>query len=197
AVGVKEVLTGSADDALRAGGTLADNVDDIIRNAGLTQAQIDDIIKTPQGQRPNPSTYLPQEYISNDLLRVEMYKKIASIRNRDNRDDLIEELIDRFGDPTKPVMNLIDIAHLKSLAGKIGIDLIQSKGDTLQMRFSMMADIDIMKLISAMEKHKKFMLLIPGNPPSINYFEINKKNEELFKGAVEVMNEIVKDTLSV
>ena len=46
--------------------------------------------------------YLPQEYIANDLLRVEMYKKIASIRNRDNRDDLIEELIDRFGDPNRP-----------------------------------------------------------------------------------------------
>ena len=67
AVGVKEVLTGSADDALRAGGTLADDVDDIIRNAGLTQAQIDDIIKTPQGQRPNPSTYLSQEYIDQHL----------------------------------------------------------------------------------------------------------------------------------
>lgn len=141
--------------------------------------------------------YLPQEYVTSDVMRIEMYKKIAGIDSYEAREDLIEELIDRFGDPTKPVMNLIDIAHLKSLAGKIGIDLIQSKGDTLQMRFSMMADIDIMKLISAMEKHKKFMRLIPGNPPSINYFEINKKNEELFKGAVEVMNEIVKDTLSV
>ena len=64
---VKEVLTGSADDALRAGGTLADDVDGIVRNAGLTQAQIDDIIKTPKGQRPNPNTYLTQEYIDQHL----------------------------------------------------------------------------------------------------------------------------------
>jgi len=66
-VNIKEILTGSADDALRAGGTLSDDVDDVIRSAGLTQAQIDDIIKTPQGQRPNPSTYLPQEYIDQHL----------------------------------------------------------------------------------------------------------------------------------
>ncbi|MBQ6715701.1 MAG: transcription-repair coupling factor, partial [Clostridia bacterium] len=141
--------------------------------------------------------YLPQEYVESDVMRIEMYKKIAGIDSYDARDDLIEELIDRFGDPTKPVMNLIDIAQLKSLAGKIGIDLITSKGDTLVMRFSMMADIDIMKLIKAMEKHKKFMRLLPGNPPSISYFEINKKNEELLKGAVEAMTEIVKDTLTV
>lgn len=141
--------------------------------------------------------YLPQEYVTSDVMRIEMYKKIAGIDSNDARDDLIEELIDRFGDPTKPVMNLIDIAQLKSLAEKIGIDLIQSKGDALVMRFSMMADIDIMKLISAMEKHKKCMRLMPGNPPSISYFEINKKNEELLKGAVEVMTEIVKDTMSV
>ena len=67
AVNVKEILTGSGDDALRAAGTLADDVDDIARNAGLTQTQIDDIIHTPKGQRPNPSTYLTQEYINQHL----------------------------------------------------------------------------------------------------------------------------------
>ncbi|MDO4546712.1 MAG: transcription-repair coupling factor, partial [Clostridia bacterium] len=42
--------------------------------------------------------YLPGDYVENDVVRVEVYKKIASIRNRDDREDLIEELIDRFGD---------------------------------------------------------------------------------------------------
>lgn len=42
-------------------------MDDLIRNAGLTPSQIDDIIKAPKGQRPNPSTYLSQEYIDQHL----------------------------------------------------------------------------------------------------------------------------------
>jgi len=67
ALNVKEILTGGADDALRAGGTLADDADDVIRNAGLTQTQIDDIIRIPKGQRPNPNTYLTQEYIDQHL----------------------------------------------------------------------------------------------------------------------------------
>ena len=67
ALNVKEILTGSADDALRAGGTLPDDMDDVIHNAGLTQAQIDDIINIPRGQRPDPITYLTQEYIDQHL----------------------------------------------------------------------------------------------------------------------------------
>lgn len=67
AVSVKDILTGGGDDALRAGGTLADNVDDVARSAGLTRTQIDDIIKTPRGQRPDPSTYLTKECIDHHL----------------------------------------------------------------------------------------------------------------------------------
>ena len=48
----------------------------------------------------------------------------GSIRSQADRDDLIEELIDRFGDPNKPVMNLIEVAQLKACCGKLGIDYV-------------------------------------------------------------------------
>lgn len=67
AVNVKEILISSSDDALRTVGTLTDGADDVIQNAGLTRSRIDDIIKTSKGRRPNPSTYLSQEYIDQHL----------------------------------------------------------------------------------------------------------------------------------
>ena len=67
ALSVKKILTDSGDDALRVGGNLVDDVDDVARSAGLTQAQIDDIISIPKGARPDPSTYLSQEYIDEHL----------------------------------------------------------------------------------------------------------------------------------
>jgi len=67
ASGVKQALTGSVDDALRGTGTLVDDTDGLVRSAGLTQKQINDIINIPKGQRPNPSTYLSQEYIDQHL----------------------------------------------------------------------------------------------------------------------------------
>ena len=137
--------------------------------------------------------YLPQEYIANDLLRVEMYKKIASIRSNDSREDLIEELIDRFGDPNRPVMNLIEIAQLKSLCSRIGIDLVTQKEDAIMMRFALTAKVEAIRLLPALMKHDKVLRVTGNNPPTIVYSERRKPIEELLRGAVEVMTQVVED----
>ncbi len=136
--------------------------------------------------------YLPQEYIPNDLLRVEMYKKIASIRDQDSRDDLIEELIDRFGDPNKPVMNLIDVAQLKAYCSRLGIDFVTLKGDELHMRFAMAAQIDLLRVLTAIREHPECLTVRGGNPPTIVYFAPKKDPETLLRGCVRVMGEVVK-----
>ena len=135
--------------------------------------------------------YLPQEYIANDLLRVEMYKKIASIHDRDSRDDLIEELIDRFGDPNKPVMNLIEVAQLKAYCSRLGIDYVALKGDELHMRFAMAAEIDLIRVLTAVRAFPQVLAVRGGNPPAIVYFERHKDAETLLRGAVKVMEEVV------
>ena len=135
--------------------------------------------------------YLPAEYVSSDVMRMEMYKKIAGIDGPEARDDLIEELIDRFGDPTRPVINLIDIAQLKSLCGRLGIDMVSGRGNALVMRFSMLADLDIVTLLKALEPYKSCLRFTPSNPPTITYAEPGKKQEQLLKGAVEVMQRVV------
>jgi len=136
--------------------------------------------------------YLPQEYIANDLLRVEMYKKIASIRNQDDRDDLIEELIDRFGDPNKPVMNLIEVAQLKACCGKLGIDYVTLRGDELHMRFAMAANIDLIRVLTAVREFPQYLTVRGGNPPSIVYYERRKEPEVLLRGCVKVMTQVVE-----
>ena len=138
--------------------------------------------------------YLPQEYVSNDILRVEMYKKIASVKNDEDRDDLVEELIDRFGDPNRPVMNLIDIAQIRNLCSRLGVDLVNVKGAELHMRFSISADIDLMAVLMAAKRHEDHLRLLGGNPPTLVYFDRrNTPAEELVKGAVGVMTAVVKD----
>lgn len=136
--------------------------------------------------------YLPQEYIANDLLRVEMYKKIASITDRDSRDDLTEELIDRFGDPNRPVMNLIEIAHLKALCARLGIDYATVRGDELVMRFCISADIDLVRVLTAVKDFPKFLRVRGGNPPELVYYERHKDTEALVRGAVKVMEGVVE-----
>ena len=136
--------------------------------------------------------YIPQEYIPNDLLRVEMYKKIASIHDRDSRDDLIEELIDRFGDPNRPVMNLIDVAQLKASCARLGIDYVTNRGDELIMRFAMSANIDLLPILAALREHPECLAVRGGNPPAIAYFAPKKDPETLLRGCVKVMGEVVQ-----
>ena len=136
--------------------------------------------------------YLPQEYIANDLLRVEMYKKIASITCRADRDDLIEELIDRFGDPNRPAMNLIDIAHLKALCAKLGIDYVTCRSDELVMRFSIDADIDPVRVLEAVRGFPKTLRVRPGNPFELRYYERHQDAETLLRGAVKAMEGVVE-----
>ena len=136
--------------------------------------------------------YLPQEYVSNDLLRVEMYKKIASIRTDESREDLIEELIDRFGDPNRPVMNLIDIAQLRALCARMGIDYVTCKGDALMMRFSIAADIDLVRVLTAVKQHPE-LTVQGGNPPTLVYTRRRAAPEELLGNAVKVMRGVVAD----
>ena len=136
--------------------------------------------------------YLPQEYIPNDLLRVEMYKKIASIRDRDSRNDLIDELIDRFGDPNRPVMNLIETAHLKALCARIGIDFVTLRGDELMMRFSMAADIDGIRVLTALKGFPQYLRVKPINPMEVYYYERGKDAEALVRGCVKVIERVVE-----
>ncbi len=140
--------------------------------------------------------YLPAEYVSNDLMRVEMYKKIASIRNQDSREDLIEELIDRFGDPKRPVMNLIEIASLKALCAQIGVDYVTVKNDELWMRFSISADIDLVRVLTAIRRYPDCLRMQGGNPPTLVYFRRGQAAEELLRGAVERMQKVVSEFLA-
>ena len=136
--------------------------------------------------------YLPQEYVPSDVMRVEMYKKIASIRDHAGREDLIEELIDRFGDPNRPVMNLIEIAHLKALCSRLGIDNVSMKGSEMVLRFSIAAQLNPMKLLMAVKPHEARLRLVGTNPPALRFFDVKRKTaEEFLPEAVRVMEDIL------
>ena len=57
---------------------------------------------------------------------------MAAIRSQEDADDLLDEIIDRYGDPPKGVLNLIDIALLRAQAQTVGIrDIRQKASDVL------------------------------------------------------------------
>ena len=65
--------------------------------------------------------HIPESYVGSVNHRLGMYRRIADIRNREDADDVLDELLDRFGEPPAPVMGLIDIALIRAAAARHGI----------------------------------------------------------------------------
>ena len=109
--------------------------------------------------------HIPEEYISSNTQRLSIYRRIADIRTRDDADDVIDELIDRFGDPPKSVLGLIDISLLRSRAATLGISEIVQKGQSM-LFFPRKLDMEnISKLVSTM---KGRVLVSAGQRPHIS-----------------------------
>ncbi|MDO4619224.1 MAG: transcription-repair coupling factor [Lachnospiraceae bacterium] len=76
----------------------------------------------------NFNAYIPDSYIPDEFQKLDFYKRIAAIQDSSDYDDVLDELIDRFGEPPKAVTNLMKIAELKSGAHRGQIAEIKQTG---------------------------------------------------------------------
>ncbi|NLG05519.1 MAG: transcription-repair coupling factor [Clostridia bacterium] len=99
----------------------------------------------------NVDAFIPGSYIVNEYQKIDIYKRIASIENEQEKEDITEELNDRFGTIPKPVLNLLEIAYLRVLASKVFVTEIEGKDDTIKFSVYERAEYDnesIPKLLS-------------------------------------------------
>lgn len=80
----------------------------------------------------NVTANVDQEYVARGEERMDLYRRMAAIREQADADDLLDEIIDRYGEPPKGVLNLIEIALLRANARKVHIqDIKQKSGEVL------------------------------------------------------------------
>ena len=102
---------------------------------------LDEAVLEERGEKPkepdctadlNVTANVDKNYVSRGEERMDLYRRMAAIRTQEDADDLLDEMIDRYGDPPKGVLNLIDIALLRANARKVGIlDIRQKASDVL------------------------------------------------------------------
>ena len=81
----------------------------------------------------NIDAYIPETYIVNEFQKIDVYKRIAGIESEQEREDMIEELTDRFGTVPKPVQNLLDIAYLRVLAKEVFVTEIKGESGAVKL----------------------------------------------------------------
>ena len=64
------------------------------------------------------NAFIPPKYIPNEYQKLDIYKRIAGIESEEEYEDMLEELMDRFGEPQKAVQNLLAIAIIRHISRK-------------------------------------------------------------------------------
>ena len=138
----------------------------------------------------NVTSYIPDEYISDGSQKIEIYQDIALCKNEEDIQNVIDEIIDRFGNMPGELENLLDIARIKYLAKQKYITKIASKKQAVVFTFEQSKfDIDIQKLI---EKYKNRLKFSPGVKPMIT-LEIGSNNErQILNDVTDFLKEITE-----
>ena len=145
---------------------------------------LDEVVKEIQGEIVTPeidvqidldaTCYIPDTYISDSSQKIEMYQEIALCKNEEDIQNVIDEMIDRFGDMPKEIENLIEIARIKILCKKLNISKVQGKRNFVVFIFEPgKINIDINELV---RKYKNRIKFTQGIKPQIT-LALNNSSE--------------------
>ena len=164
---------------------------------------LEEAVLEARGEAPKPNrdvetrmdvhvnAYLPAEYVTGDKQRLEVYKRIASITTAAQRDDVEEELVDRFGDEPLCVANLVAVAYLKAMCAKLGIDRVNQADGRIDMRFAANAQVDGQKLFKALTGFDKRLTLNAAPPVTLTLKDTTLNREDLLMLCVKVMERLL------
>ena len=129
---------------------------------------------------------IPDRYVPSPEQRMDLYRRIARIRSEEEADDLVDELVDRYGDPPRPVNNLISVALLRAAAAKCGVTEIAQRGERLNFT---LRDPDLARVsaIAGRPAYRGRLLFSAGDKP---YLSLKvKKGEDPVKLSSKLIEE--------
>lgn len=123
-------------------------------------------------QEPEPvmeiqaDAYIPDEYIANPRYKMELYRRFAELEYRE-KDDLLDEIIDRFGNPPEEVLMLWRIGAVKGLCRVLGIRGISVRNATICMTFSEHTRVNPEAILKLMDRYKNKLVYKNGKEPQL------------------------------
>ena len=97
--------------------------------------------------------FIPPSYIVNEVQKLDIYKRIAGIENTRERDDMKDELLDRFGEIPKSVDNLLRIALIRVAAHRLYVTDVKGKNEKISITFRPDADLDPARIPELLQKY--------------------------------------------
>ena len=134
--------------------------------------------------------YIPDRYIPNEHQKLDIYKRIAAVQGQDDYDDMLEELIDRFGEPPRCVLNLLQVAKMRGLAHAVFLTEIAQKGDVIRFSFYDKARIRTERLDPFLRDIGSRLKFHIGSPPYLTYVMPRKPAEDPLRVTGEILDKM-------
>ncbi|MBM7561899.1 transcription-repair coupling factor [Fusibacter tunisiensis] len=132
------------------------------------------------------NAYIPDRYIGNHQMKIEIYKKIAAIDSRSALDAVYEEVEDRFGTVPASVYNLMSIALIKSLCEEMTIEEVSEESGWFNLKFVEDAEISPLFISKVLEADSVNVKFLARNPAVLKIKITNKlRNKEQQLGMLE------------
>ncbi len=141
----------------------------------------------------NVDAFIPASYIPDEYQKLDIYKRIALIETEEEMDDMMEELIDRFGDIPKKVQKLILIARLKAFAHSVYVTSIEQKGQTLKITMYERAKVRGEEIPKLLERRKGELVFKNDTPPYFLYEQKKRNRKEKDPDILEVVKNLLND----
>ncbi len=131
--------------------------------------------------------HIPETYIEDQAQRIDVYRKIASVQKKEDALDVVDELIDRFGDPPKSVQGLIDVALLRNTAAAFGYREITQKSDAL---WFIPEQIDLNQSVELCNRLKGRASINASAPPAVTVRLKGQKPLDVMREVLELLVQI-------
>ena len=158
---------------------------------------LDEVLKEEQGIKVeedigcqidlNVTSYIPDSFISDQNQKIEIYQDIALCKNEEDIRNVIDEIIDRFGNMPNEIENLLEISRIKQLAKEKYLTKIQSRGNSVVFTYDT-NKFDNNSLSDIIKKYGNRIKFSAGIKPMIT-LKIEKQGE---KGLLQEVKEFLK-----
>ena len=137
--------------------------------------------------------FIPTSYIANEFQKLDIYKRIAGIENQEESEEMLEELIDRFGEPPKSVQNLLAIARMKGMAHRVYIREIVQHENELKLTMYERAKVDPTKIPELIGRNAPALRFVPDTQNPYFCYTLNSNSREKNRDVMEVLEQLLED----
>ena len=112
------------------------------------------------------NAHIPDRYVPSPEQRMDLYRRIAAIRSDEDASDLLDEMLDRYGEAPKSVLALLDVALLRAAAARSGVADISQRKDVLKFTLGVFRP-EALVTVCGLHKYKGRLTIAAGDTPAL------------------------------